>query len=185
MRTTLLLVPLVLALGMAGCGGKASPKKTTVHRPPSTPWFDRSYPDIEFGYIKSVAPLGKGYKLRLDLHLLFGPSPTGIQACIDDHACPPGTKGFLDDHWDHDLKFVLTYYLPPSADITLVGTSLAPVSVTAAQFYGLTRGQNPSGLKDVTIGAAVFQEFGYDLMVKPSAQSQFDTAVRLHQVFHP
>jgi hypothetical protein len=185
-RTTIsLLAAVVLGLGLTGYGGTGTPEKTTAHRPPATPWYDKSYADIEFGYIKSLTPLGKGYKLRIDLHMVFGPSKTGVQACVDRHECAPGTRGFLDDHWDHDLKFVLTYFLPPTASITLIGASLAPMSVTSHQFYELSRGHNPTHLKDVTTGADVFRDFGYEVMVGVSAPNQFDAAARLYQVFHP
>jgi hypothetical protein len=186
MRTTIsVLAAVALGLGIAGYVSKAAPKQPTAHRAAATPWYDKAYPVIEFGYIKSLTPLGQGYKLRLDLHTNFGPSKTGVQACIDAHQCAAGTKGFLDDHWDYDEKFILTLYLPPTADITLIGTSLDPVRVNSQHFYELSRGHNPGHLRNVTTGADVFRAFGYEVMLGTSAPDQFDTAARLHQVFHP
>ena len=111
-----LLAALAIGLGVTGCGGKASPKPSTAHRSSATPRSPDQSAEVEFGYIESLTPLAKGYKLRFDLHLYLS-GMTGLRACVDNHDCPPGTTSLLDDVYDHDLKFVLTYYVPPDARV--------------------------------------------------------------------
>jgi hypothetical protein len=168
----------------AGCGGAGT---TRVSSHTVLPWWQTA-PRVEFGRLTSFAPLGRGYRLRLDLHVLFGVDKTGLAACIDNHECKPGTKSFLDDSYDHDFKYVLTYYVPATAPVQLVNLSAQIAgTVTARYLYGLSRGRNPRHLKQVTVGPEVLHEFGYYVQVAPRTGSsrKYETVTRLSQVFHP
>jgi hypothetical protein len=177
-----------VAILVAGCGGSGSATGTTsASQAPPTPWWLNA-PRVEFGLMRSLTPLGQGYKLRLDLHLLFGPDKTGLAACIDNHDCTPGTTSFPDDTYDHDLEFVVTYYVPPNLPVQLVSLSGGiAATVTARYLYGLSLGHNPRHLKVATIGPEVLKEFGYYLRVRPRpvSTSGYQTVTRLSQVFHP
>lgn len=175
----------ILGLAVAGCGGKAAPR-ATVRQPPQ-PWWVRT-PLVEFGFIKSLTPLGRGYELRLDLHLRFGPDRTGIRACIDDHACAPGTTGLPDDTYDHDLNYVVTYYVPPETPVELVGANVSRFpTVTAQYFYGMGHDRNPHHVGAFALGPDALKEFGFYVAVSPSsgARRQLQRVTRMGQVFHP
>ena len=178
-------VPLVVfaVAVLAGCGG-AKPK--SEQSPPPLPWYFRA-PQVELGFARSLTPLGGGYKLRLDLYLLFGPDKTGIAACVDNHECPRGQKGFLDDSYEHDLNYVVTYYVPPTTPVTLVGDQTYP-QVTARYFYEYLHGRNPRHLviqsqpRPSSLG-----EFGFYVQIS-DAQSPgegFERVLRMGQVYHP
>jgi hypothetical protein len=94
-----------------GCGGGAHRK--ALDQASQLPWWYTA-PQVAFGRIGSLTPLGAGYKLRLHLYLRFGPDKTGVQACIDNHDCPAETNSFPDDTYEHDLKYLVTYYVPPA-----------------------------------------------------------------------
>ena len=177
----------VVALVAAGCGAKVTTKKvTTGSLTQAAPW-PQVTPRVEFGSIRSFTPLGAGYKLRLDLHLLFESDKTGFAACADSHECAPGTKSFDDDTYDHDLKFVVTYYVPPTTPVGLVSfTTNPPPVVTARYFYGLAHGQNPRHVKVMASGADALKEFAFYVEVSPAfSPHHFESVIRLYQQFHP
>lgn len=152
------------------------------------PW-PYSAPLVEYGRITSLTRLGRGYELRFDLHLLFGPDKTGLAACVDNHECPPGVRGFLDDTYDHDLKFVVTYYMRPATPVDLVSASgqFPYPRVTAQYFYGLVHGHNPRHVRVMAPGAFALSEFAFDIEIGRSSASThgYETVTRLFQVYHP
>jgi hypothetical protein len=142
---------------------------------------------VTLGRIRSLTPLGSGYKLRLDLYLLFGPDKTGIAACVDNHECPRGQQGFLDDTYEHDLHYVVTYYMPPTTPVTLVGDNTYP-RVTARYFYGFVHGRNPRHLLlQEQPGPAALHDFGVYVQVSkaPPPSGDFERVLRMGQVYHP
>jgi hypothetical protein len=175
-----------VVLAVSGCGGSA--KHTSVSTPPpSQPrWMDA--PRVEFGFIKSLTPLGSGYVLRFDLHELFGPDKTGLAACIDNHECRPGTTSFLDDTYDHDFKYVVTYYVPADAAVQLVGIPPKPdPNVTARYFYAFAHGKNPRHVQtQATLGRFALSEFGFYIEISNAYTPHgFERVIGLVQVFHP
>ena len=183
-------VAFALLLGLAAvaataCGGKATSESATTDA--SAVGWPYTSPRIEYGFIRSLTPLGQGYKLRLDLHLLFGPDKTGLAACVDSHECPPGQTGFLDDTYDHDLRYVVTYYVPPNVPVALVGFSGRSPKVTARYFYGLTRGRNPRRVQVMAPGNNALREFGFYVEVAApySPHRGYELVRRLSQQYHP
>ena len=175
----------LLALVAAGCGGKSAPG-TTTSAAPARPWPETT-PRVELGYVRSLTPLGRGYKLRLDLHLRFGVDRTGLAACIDNHDCAPGTSGFPDDSYDRDLHYVVTYYVPPAAPVELVSLSGQPAAtVTAHYLYGLAHGRDPRHVDPMARGADALREFAFYVQVSPSfSAGHYESVTRLYQLFHP
>jgi len=172
---------------MAGCSGKIVVKRSAATSP-ALPW-PYTAARVEYGWIRSLTPLDRGYELRFDLGLLFGPDKTGIAACVDNHECPPGTTGFLDDSYVHDLKYVVTYYVPPTAAVELVsGSGQFPYpTVTARYLYGLAHGRNPRHVHLQAPGRLALHEFGFDIDVGDSEGPHhgYEAVTRLFQVFHP
>ncbi len=171
----------------AGCGGAGHPAKHAAPPVAKEPW-PYVTPQVEFGTIDSFTPLGTGYELRLALVLRFGPDKTGLAACIDNHECAKGTTGFDDDSYDHDLHYVVTYYVPPSTPVTLVSFSTpSPPTVTAKYFYGLAHGRNPRHIKVMAAGADALREFAFYVQVAPQAQrtKTFESVLRIYQQYHP
>jgi hypothetical protein len=177
----------VLVLAVLGCGGSAKHKSLATAAATQPRWMDA--PQVEFGFIKSLTPLGSGYRLRLDLHELFGPDETGLAACIDNHECPHGTTGFLDDTYDHDFKYVVTYYLPANAGVQLVGFYPKPdPKVTARYFYAFAHGKNPRHVQtQASPGRYALSEFGFYVEVSNAhaPRDGFEHVLGLVQVFHP
>ena len=175
----------MVALTMTACGGKLSQKRGAASAT-ALPWWVGT-PDVWFGYITSLKPLSPGYKLRFDLHLRFGPDKTGLQACIDNDYCRPGQTGFLDDTYDHDLKYVLTFYLPPSAPVQVVGKQSDSVSMTAHELYDLAHGSNPRHISTMATGRDILDAFGFYIEVGTASgpHNGFETVRRLSQVYHP
>jgi hypothetical protein len=185
MAVARMLVCLGLIALATGCGSSSATKATK--NTTSVPWPDTD-PTVEFGFIRSFTPLGQGYKLRLDLHLRFGPDKTGLAACIDTHECRPGTTGFLDDNYDHDLRFVVTYFVPPTASVGLVSFSGEPSpTVTARYFYALAHGRNPRRVQVMASGADAIKEFGFfvELAPKTSLPKGYELVTRMYQQYHP
>ncbi|HEY5099241.1 MAG TPA: hypothetical protein VII54_04200 [Gaiellaceae bacterium] len=165
-----------LALGLAACGGTATPP---------SPWW-MTAPSIQFGFIKSLTPVGGGYKLRLDLHLLFGADKTGIQACIDNGYCKPGAGSLLDDTYETDLKFVVTDFVPAATPVELVGDSSTAPTVTAAELYALAHGHNPHHIPAMATGADALHEFGFYVEAKGGWTGPgFTPVLRMAQIYHP
>lgn len=207
MTGKLAVAVVVAALTAAGCSGKTRPQAEATHpqtvtvtvtrnapsvaaKPKPSAWV--SAPQVEYGRIVSLTPLGEGYKLRFDLQLIFGPDKTGIRACIDNHECPPSQDNFTDDTYIHDLKYVLTYYLPPTASVELVGFYPKPDPVvTARYFYSFTRGHNPRHIQAMATGASALSDFAFDIQVGnihgPSKNyfKGFQSVTKMFQVYHP
>ena len=176
---------LIVAL-LAGCGGH--PGKRATVKTQALPW-PYTAPTVEYGWIRSLTPLGSGYKLRFDLGLLFGSDKTGLAACIGNHECRPGTTGFLDDSYVHDLKYVVTYYVPPTASVELIGGSspLRYPKVTARYFFGLAHGRNPRHVDVQAPGHLALNEFAFYIAVGHSdgPHHGYESVTRLFQVYHP
>src|SRR5437763_1472043 len=65
---------LVLAVVVSGCGKSGSTVRHAArHRLPAAPpqLADQATSDIQFGTIKSITPLGRGYKLLFDLGIIL------------------------------------------------------------------------------------------------------------------
>ncbi len=97
---------------------------------------------VEFGYIKSLTPLGKGYKLRLDLHTNFGPSKTAFRRASMPTSAQQGRKGARRP-LGLRRKFTSrsTCRRRPTSRSSV--PSLAPVRVTSQQFYDLEPRSRP------------------------------------------
>ena len=180
----------LIALTATACGGTrattttGTTKATGAARP--LPWPETT-PQVAYGFIRSLRPMGRGYLLRLDLHLLFGPDRTGLAACIDNHECAPGTTSFPDDSYDHDLRYVVAYYLPPGAPVELVTFAGTPATVTARYFYGLAHGLNPRHLGVMAPGRDALREFAFFVEAAPRSpfHKGYEPVLRLYQQFHP
>jgi hypothetical protein len=188
MRVALLLA-LAVAVAAGGCAHTSVKATTsTTSSAAALPWPE-STPHVVFGSVKSFTPLGRGYKLQLDLQLRFSVDKTGLAACIDNRECAPGTASFPDDTYDHDLKYVVTYYVPQTAPVDLV--TFAGGSgydrVTAAYLYGLSLGRNPDHLKEVTVGQNALHAFAFWVELAPESAlpTTYDPVLRLAQQFHP
>ena len=181
----------LIVLAAAGFGGSAT-HAGGKHKGYSTSSTDPKWlsgPFVQYGVIKSFTKRGSGYKLRLDLHELFGDDKTGTAACIDNHECPRGTTSFLDDHYDHDFKYVLTYYVPRDASVQLLAYPGPDVIVSARYFYGLAHGKNPLHLKvEAQPGPDALSEFGYFIHIslkEPERYQGLEHVTGLLQLYHP
>jgi len=156
---------------------------------PPEPWYVTA-PQVQFGVIRSLQPLGPGYELRFALYLRLVADRTGVDACIADFGCAPGTKGFPDDTLYEPLHVTLTYFVPATAPVTLVGSSVStnPVA-TARTLYALAHGRNPAHLHLFAGAHDVLKEFAFYLEVSPAFPTQktfhLESVERMAQVFHP
>ena len=174
----------LVGLILSGCGGTAK-HKAAAPRIGANPWWLYA-PQLEFGQVRSLTPLGRGFKLRFDLHLLFGVDKTGFDACVDNGDCPSTPTSFLDDTYDHDLKYVVTYYVPPGAPVLLASSAVNAPTVTARYLYGIAHGKNPRHVSLMTAPRDVLTEFRFYVEVdKASRHEDFESVRRLGQVFHP
>ena len=185
---------LALTVITSGCGRNAAPAGRTVthpHEPVSASLWTQARPDIKFGTIKSITPLGRGYRLRFDLGLILS-GATGVQACVDNGQCPKSMRhnnGFPDDIVSADLKFVLPYYLPPNAQIALLNNGNGFLTCTARELYLLYRGQDPRRLLEKTeVGPKLSYAFGWWIKVTRGSyppDAPLDSLIRVEQQYHP
>ena len=182
---------LVLAVTAAGCGATKHVVATVAARSTvaSVPWW-QTEPVVQYGFVKSLTPLGSGYKLRLDLGLLFTVDKTGLAACIDNHDCAAGTKSFPDDTYGRDLRYVVTYYVAPNTPVDLVGLGSATPHVTARYLYGMSQGRNPQHVKAMATGRDTLRVFAFYVEVSRVAPSglpykTFEPVLRMAQIYHP
>jgi hypothetical protein len=174
----------LLALTVAGCGGRTT-HKAAAPGSLANPWWLYA-PPVEFGYIHSITPLGQGFKLRFDLHLLFGVDKTGFDACVDNGDCRHRPTNFLDDTYDHDLKFVVTYYVSPDTPVLLASSAAKAPTVTARYLYGIAHGKNPRHVSLMVEPRYILNAFGFYLEVNKTKRNDgFESVTRLGQVFHP
>jgi hypothetical protein len=181
----------VLTLLVTGCDKNAAgPLRTVTHARAGAPtMLSERASDVQFGTIKSITPFGRGYKLRFDLGVILA-GATGAQSCADNGQCPQAeshNQGFPDDISAADLHYILPYYLPPGADITLFNP--APVKCSARELYLLSRGQNPRHLIErAEIGRRLKYVFGWWIEIQGAnypPDSPLDSVVRVQQQWHP
>jgi hypothetical protein len=101
---------------------------------------------VLFGRIKSLAPAGSGFQIRVDpAEFLSG--ETANQAAIEDKVIPPG--GVVpNDHYIRDEGHrLLTYRVPATAHVTVVtnrGTrGIRATAITVAELAQIVKGKKP------------------------------------------
>jgi hypothetical protein len=191
LKTSVVVSLIIVTVTAVGFGGSAT-HTGAKHKGYSTSSSDPKWltgPFVQYGVIKSLTKRGSGYKLRLDLHELFGDDKTGAAACVDNHECPPGTTSFLDDTYDHDFKYVLTYYVPRDASVQLLAYPRPDVIVTARYFYELAHGKNPLHLQiEAPLGPEMLSEFGFSIHISLSEPERYrglEHVTGLLQIYHP
>jgi hypothetical protein len=181
----------LLVVSAPACGGSSArhPGKPQASGAAS-PWWQTT-PTLLFGYARSLTPLAHGYLLRLDLVKRFGPDETGLHACADNHECPAGTSDFPDDTYDHDFRYVVTYYIAPATPVDLVGAGLATTPrVTARYFYGMIRGRNPRRVRTMMRAHDLLPGFGFYVEIGhrhgPTHRlTDYESVERMAQIYHP
>ena len=179
---------LVLAI-VSGCGGTATHQVTQAKAPAQPSLLsEQARQDIQVGWIRSLAPRGRGYKLVFDLAILLG-GPTGVQACVDNGQCPRSERhdrGFPDDWIAGDLHFVLPYYLPPTAKIAFTGNP-TPLAASARELYSAIHGKDPRHLIERS-GMGSPKDSLWWIQTKPggrAGEDPLDSVVRMEQQYHP
>jgi hypothetical protein len=141
-RSLIVVAAGLLALGAAGCGGTKTVTKTvTVSAAAKTAPAAPLELD-QFGYIKSLTRKGAVFELRFDPAWLLS-GKTAARAKFED----TGSTDVPNDFYVvNEEPRLLTYIVPASAHVTVLGTGRAGIHgarITVAQLAQLVAGQNP------------------------------------------
>ncbi len=131
-----------LALGAAGCGGTRTVTKTVtvsagVKTGPGAP-----LEIAQFGYISSLRRKGARFELRVDPAWLLS-GVTAERAKLEDTGSSDVPNDYYVVNEGHRL---LTYIVPPTAQVTIVGNGgngIHATPITVAQLAQLVAGQHP------------------------------------------
>jgi hypothetical protein len=129
----------LLPLLVTGCGGTRTVTKTVTvsATTKSGPGAPRQV--VEYGYIRSLKPVGGGYRMRFDPAWLLTGS-TANRAALED----TGSADVPNDNYIvNETRRAYTYIVSPRARVTVLkhGVNGSPISV--AQLAQLAGGGNP------------------------------------------
>ena len=143
-----LLVVLVLAAAVAGCGDTKTVTETVTNTvtvdstqkqgagPPEVRW--------EYGYVKSLTAKGSGYVLRFDPAWLLSGETANV-AAAEDGAVEPGQPVPNDNYVVNEGHRLLTYKVPADAKVTVLADSPTGTPITVAQLAQIVAGKDPLG----------------------------------------
>lgn len=143
-----LLVVLVLAAAVAGCGDTKTVTETVTNTvtvdstqkqgagPPEVRW--------EYGYVKSLTAKGSGYVLRFDPAWLLSGETANV-AAAEDGAVEPGQPVPNDNYVVNEGHRLLTYKVPADAKVTVLADSPTGTPITVAQLAKIVDGKDPLG----------------------------------------
>ena len=134
----------------------AVPASAHARLPPAAPAGQLVY----YGHIKSLAPSGGRYVLKLDPALLLG-GRTAYDAAAED--LPSGTPQIEDFYALDESHALLTFVVPRSARVTVVTTrppkdarsTIVSTRVGVAELAQLLQGKNPRR-RAILVHAAAF-----------------------------
>ena len=133
----LLLVPTVVALVAAGCGGTRTVTVTVGAK--TGPGAPREI--AQFGYVKSLRRSGGLFELRFDPAWLLS-GKTASQAALEDTGAGDVPNDFYRVDEGHRL---FTYLVPPGAHVTVLVDGVNGTRISVSQLAQLVAGQNPLG----------------------------------------
>ncbi len=109
----------------------------------SLPLFSPPREIVQYGYVASVTPKGKSYRLRFD-PALWLEGQTANVAAVESGLIKPG-ESVPNDYliWNSDHK-LFTYKLPANADVTVL-VSLATTKISVAYLAKLLKTSKPCG----------------------------------------
>jgi hypothetical protein len=169
---------LVVVLLLGSMVGSAAACGGSVARRPTEPMLYKR-PQVQYGHIKALTRQGSNYKLRFELALWLT-GETGLQACIEDRVCVPGTKGLLDDVYVRDLHSLLTYRVATGAPVLMVNNRFGFRTISVNDLYGLIHGPNPyNDLFDPDI-----RNLGFWIETR-SGRPGLNVVLGLEQQYHP
>jgi hypothetical protein len=130
----------VIVVVIAGCGGTKTVTETVTAEakagagPPSEL--------SEFGYIKSLTRDGDDFRMTFD-PAWFLTGETASVAAAEDGAVEPGEPVPNDNYRVDEGHRLLTYLVPPSAEVTVLTEGPSGTPITVAQLADLVAGKNP------------------------------------------
>jgi hypothetical protein len=97
---------------------------------------------VEFGYIKSLQRKGNRFVMRFDPAWLLS-GITANTAAAEDGVIPPGQPVPNDNYIIQEGHRLLTYFVSPSAHVTVLTKGVPGTPITVAQLAQLVGGKNP------------------------------------------
>jgi hypothetical protein len=130
---------------------------------------------VHYGHIRSLVRSGSRYRMRFDPALwLSGASAN--RAAVEDGAIPPGDAVPNDYYVRDESRKQLTYFVAPSARVTVVTNAaggLRSTRISVSELAAIVKGKNPNGRKLYGV------QLGYWIRVAG------DTVLALDQQYQP
>lgn len=144
MKCVALLLGTVVALCAAGCGATETVTKTVTVDAAAKSGVGAPLEQVEFGYIKSLAPKAGGYVMRFD-PAWFLSGETANVAAAEDGAVEPGQPVPNDNYVVDEGHRLFTYKVPADAHVTVLADGVEGSPITVAQLAKLVKGKDPLG----------------------------------------
>jgi hypothetical protein len=103
----------------------------------------------QYGYVRSLAPAGGGYRLRFD-PAFFLSGETANRAAAEDGVVPPGEPVPNDYYIRNERKKELTYTVPANAKVTVVtndSLGVRSTRIAVSELAAIVKGKNPEKRK--------------------------------------
>ncbi len=145
-RPGLVALGIVVAIGVtavaAGCGGSTEATTTVTVAGTTTTAELGAQEQVLVGHIKSLVPKGQGFELKFDpVWILSG--TTAERAAVEDGVLQPGEPVPNDHYTVEEGHRLLTYDVLSTADVTLIGKGLKPLTVPVSELAQIVQGKNP------------------------------------------
>jgi hypothetical protein len=130
-------------LSAAACGGTKTVTRTiTVTGTGRTGAGQPPGEIVQFGYIKSLTREGDRHRMQFD-PAWFLSGETANVAAAQDGAVEPGEPVPNDNYIVNESDRLLTYFVAPNAQVTVLREGVAGSRISVAQLERLVAGKNP------------------------------------------
>ena len=141
MTRAALVVAAVVALAVLAVSAAATAISQLAGPPPTI---------VQYGYVRSLAPSGGGYRLRFDPAFWLS-GDTANRAAVEDRAIPQGDTVPNDYYVRNESKKQLTYTVPRAAKVTVVTneflSGLQSTRIAVSELAAIVKGGNPKKRK--------------------------------------
>ena len=148
-----LVTPCLFLFLLAGCGGTKTVTTTTTVTADATAKHGPGAPaeQVLFGHISSLVRKGDAYELKFDPAWLLS-GETASAAAAEDGAVPPGEPVPNDNYVVDEGHRLLTYRVPPDADVTVLVDSPESEPITVAELARIVAGEHAPLWEPVATG---------------------------------
>jgi hypothetical protein len=104
---------------------------------------------VQYGHVRSLVRNGSRYRMRFDPALWLS-GATANRAAVEDGVIAPGEAVPNDYYIRDENRKQLTYFVTPSARVTVVtnpASGLRSTRITVSELAAIVKGKNPNGRK--------------------------------------